>query len=246
MFRRWSNDSSSNAHVNLSDGEIASDPGPSNPPFARSDEIQDERLSGSDFSPCLNHATYIDPDGRFADGERRGGMSKQERLELYNRGNHNQKWTIDQTVKHIEDDWQFCRGLTSQMGLSQQEGLLTWRVYKQMDFRAFQSIEPGEKENKMKQHLVAFCIGALVYNLNHRQYEWTNKNWKYYPGRTSPEKSRRYKDLEVRAEADQRGDNGDRHRTIERCADSLSFTDAEIRECIEKVRSKMPSWSVPS
>lgn len=246
MFRSWSNVSSSNAHVNPDNVDIVSHNGTSFSPFARSDEIQDERLSGSDFSPCLNNSTYIDPNEKFADTERRDGMSKRARLELYNRGNHSWRWTIDETAKYEEDDWIFCRSLTSQMGLSERGKLLTWRVFKQMDMRAFQGIEPEENKETMKQYLAAFCVGALIYNRIHREYERTDNDWKYYPSTTSSEKSKRYRCIEARLRADLMGDDGDRHRTIERCADSLDFTDAEIRRCIEKVRSKMPSWSVPT
>lgn len=245
MFCNWSN-TSSNAHVNPAEVNIVSGASPPSSPFARSDEMEDERLSGIHFSPCLNNATYIDPEGSFNGGERRDGMSKQERLELYNRGNHNWLWTIDETVKHDGDDWHFCRSLTSQMGLSERGRVLTWRIFKQMDMRTYRSIEPGTTEEKMKQYLVAFCVGALIYNRIHREYEWTDNNWKYYPGRTPSEKSRRYLGPEARLRAEQQGDKGDRHRTIERCADRLGFSETEIRSCIEKVRTELPAWVVPT
>lgn len=173
-------------------------------------------------------------------------MSKQERLELYNRGNHNWLWTIDETVKHDGDDWHFCRALTSQMGLSERGRVLTWRIFKQMDMRAYRSIEPGESEETMKQFLVAFCVGALIYNRIHREYEWTDNDWKYYPGRTPSNKLKRYRGLKARVRAEQMGDKGVRHRTIETCAERLGFTDTEIRSCIEKVRTELPAWAIPT
>lgn len=246
MFRSWSNATSSNAHVNPAEVTIISGVEPTGSPFARSDEIEDERLSGIDFSPCLNNATYIDPEERFNDGERRDGMSKRERLELLNRGNHIWQWTIDETAKRDGEDWHFCRALTSQMGLSERGRVLTWRVFKQMDMRTYLSIEPGESKKTMKQYLVAFCVGALIYNRIHKEYEWTDDDWKYYPGRTPSEKIKRYRGPEARLRAEQQGDGGDQHRTIERCADRLEFSQTEIRSCIEKVRAEMPAWVGPT
>lgn len=241
MFRNWSN-TSSNAYTEPSDDEVVSKSSQSCSPFARSDEIQDERISNIDFSPCVNNATHLDPKKEFNDGERRNGMSKRERLELINRGNHNGKWRINQTLRNDSDDWNFCRALTSQMGLSERERVITWRIFKQMDMRTYRSIEPGESEATMKQFLVAFCVGALVYNKLHREYEWTHDNWKYYPGRTPSKKSKRYQGPKARLDAEQRGDEGDRHQTIEQCAEQLGFTETEIRSCIEKVRAELPTW----
>lgn len=112
--------------------------------------------------------------------------------------------------------------------------------------RTYRSIEPGESNETMKQFLVAFCVGALIYNRIHREYEWTDDDWKYYPGRTPSEKCKRYRGIEARSEADQPGDEGDRHRTIEQCAESLDFSETEIRSCIEKVRTEMPAWAIPT
>lgn len=236
MFRAWSNIDSSNAHILPSDVELTEHTHSPMSPYARSDEIQDERLSGSDFSPCLNNATYIDPKESFTDPERRNGRSKSERFELYNRGNHNGKWTIDETAKRDQDDWQFCRSLTSQMGLSEREQLLTWRAFKRMDMRTYDSMESRESNGMMKQYLVAFCVGVLIYNREHREYEWTDGAWDYYPTSTPDKKSRRYCGPEMRYEADQQGDEGDRHRTIETCAEQLGFSQEQLVRCIEKVR----------
>lgn len=245
MFTDWSNVNSSNARVNPSKVNIISETSSSESTFARRNESEDERPPGFHFSPCLDNATYIGSKGSFNGIERRDGMSKVERLELYNRGNHNWQWTIDETVKNDGDDLHFCRALASQMSLSERGKGLMWRVFKRMAMRAFRSIEPGESKETMKQFLVAFCVGALIYNQIHREYSWTDGDWKYYPGRTPTEKSRRYLGPEARIQAEEQGDGGDRHRTIERCADSLGFSETEIRSCMEKVRADMPAW-IPS
>lgn len=246
MFRNWSNIDSSNTRNNPPEDHIVSDAPTSTSPFARSDEIEDERLGGFNLSPRLNNATYLDPEKKFKEGERLFSMNQRERFELYNRGNHNGKWTIDQTVKYDGDDWNFCRALTSQMGLSERGRILTWRILKQADMRTYRSIEPAESEETIKQFLVAFCIGALVYNRIHREYEWTDDDWQYYPGTTTSKKMERYLGPQYRRDAEQQGDHNDRHRTIERCAESLGFSEADIRSCMEKVRTRIPSWATPT
>lgn len=208
-------------------------------PFSSSDEIRDERLSYEDFSPILGNATYIDPDEQFIDEDPdTREMEKGRRFELLNRGNHKGKWTIDETLKRQNEDWHFCRALTSQMGLSERSRRLTWRIFKRLDMRSYRGIEPWESENKMKQYLVAFCVGALVYNA--RQPE---DRWKYYPGKEYDEKQERYWGPRARLNASRDGAEwGDRHRTIKRCADEMGFTEDDIQSCIEKVRGELPDW----
>ena len=212
-------------------------------PYSNSDERNDERLMGSAFTTTLENSTYIDAED--SDFQRQAGkatIEKYRKLELYNRGTHNGKWTRDQTQRHDQDDWYFCDALTQQMGLSKTARLLTWRVFKSLDMRTFRSIEPGTPNETMKQYLVAFCVGAHVYNHLHPEYEWTDGAWNYHPARNCAPKTKRYLRADGRYRAELKGDDGDRHRTIEKCADQLGFPDSDLLSCFEKVRYELPAW----
>lgn len=208
-------------------------------PYARSDEFVDERLAGKSSAPSLNNATYIGVhEKEYRSKASWKQIKKYERLELYNRGTHTRQGRTDQTQLHDQDDWYFCESLTAKMGLSDRERLLTWRVFKSMDMRTYRGIEPSDPKITMKQYLVAFCVGALVYNAGQ-----SDDRWMYYPGTESGEKIERYDSFEARFKVQQVEDDlVDRHQAIEQCAESLDFTDRDIRSCLEKVRTKLPAW----
>ncbi|MBP1987633.1 hypothetical protein [Halolamina salifodinae] len=208
-------------------------------PYARSDEFADERLAGNSSAPALNNATYIGVhEDEYQSKASWKQIKKYERLELYNRGTHTRQGRVDQTQLHDQDDWYFCESLTAQMGLSDYEWLLTLRLFKPMDMRTYRGTESDDSKTTMKQYLGAFCVGALVYNAGQ-----SDNRWMYYPGTESGEKIERYNSPKARFEVQQVEDDlVDRHQAVERCAESLDFSEGEIRSCLEKVRTELPAW----
>lgn len=132
-------------------------------PYSRSDEYEDERLSGKHQSPTLNNATYIDVgDLGFRRRANKEQIEKYRRLELYNQGTHNRKWRRNQSQLHDEDDWYFCQALTAQMGLSEKGRLLTWRGFKSMDVRTYRGLEDENTED-LTIHTPGFIHSAVTY-----------------------------------------------------------------------------------
>jgi hypothetical protein len=186
-------------------------------------------------SPLLDNATYLWPGEEFRKNASYEEIKKWERLELYNRGTHNRKWTINQSLKHDEDDYYFCQAMATTMGLSDGGRKMMWRLFRPMDMRKYKGMEAGDRSSEMmKQYLVAFCLGAHIYN---KLLPEDASDWEYYPGRDCPAKSERYHGPKKRLFIEQeRSEARDRHQSIERCAEQLDFSDEQIRSCFEKVR----------
>ncbi|UVE50082.1 hypothetical protein KU306_14410 [Haloferax larsenii] len=170
-------------------------------------------------------------------------INRYARLELYNRGTHNLKWTVDESAKRDNDDYLFCDALTSQMGLLDWQRKAVWRLFKRMDMRWFKKFDAkrGDGEGgiprQYKQYLVAFCIGALLFNEN--LPERCDK-WSYYPTKENyPCKSKRYWCPHARYRAQKMGDEGDSHRVIERVAEQMGFSDEQVESCYQMVLSRL-------
>lgn len=246
-LRTYTPESVVSGPTDLPEPEEKANARPSFTPYARSDEIDDLRLEGPGFAPMRENATYVGEketrateEGEDEYQDWRNGLKKEERWELLNRGSHNGKWTLDQSKKHTQDDCYFCEALTSQMGLSDHQKKLTWRIYKRMDMCTYRGLEPWVSDDTEKQYLVAFCVGAHVYNAT--LPDWAD-DWKYYPGNEYPPKLKRYNGPEARLEAEaDEADAGDTHRCISRCADRLGFPEDDLRAAFEKVRCNLPNW----
>lgn len=201
-------------------------------------ESSDSRTPYDAVHPLLDHDTYIDVNDKnqFQDHASEDRIELFTRLELYNRGTHNGKWTINESAKRDRDDWSFCDALMGQMGLQEWQKKLAWHIFKYSDMRTYKGNEPNKNsEDTAKQYLVAFCVGILVYN-GHQD----DDQWRYYPGKSYECKTKRYPSPLYWQEVQKVGEDGDTHRRIEEIADQFGFEEKEIISCLEKVRAKLP------
>lgn len=206
--------------------------------YVGSNGSSDSRTPYDAVHPLLDHDTYIDvnDEDQFQDHASEDRIKLFTRLELYNRGTHNGKWTIDESAKRDRDDWSFCDALIGQMGLQKWQKELAWHIFKNHDMGSYKGNEPNKiQEDTAKQYLVAFCIGALVYNSCQH-----DDQWRYYPGKSYECKTKRYPSPLYWQEAQKVGEDGDTHRRIEKVADQFGFKENEIISCLEKVRAKFP------
>jgi|GEM_PF-6504963 len=218
-----------------------------NTPFAGTDEYLDTRLGEHATSVDAQNSTYIGLN--WSDSKDRKQFLRQvpdervnyyAKLELYNRGTHILKWTTDESAKRDNDDFLFCGALTNQMGLPKWMRKAVWRLFKPMDMREYARFDTPKGEPEYKQYLVAFCIAAVLYN--HYLPERSEK-WRYYPTTESyPCKSKRYRCPHARLRAQEKGDDGDGHRVIERVADRMGFTEEDLVSCYQMVLSRIGKY----
>lgn len=209
-----------------------------NYPFAQTDEYLDTRLGKHAISVDAQNSTYLDLEHeRLTEHATDARINHYAKLELYNRGTHNLKWTVDESAKRDNDDFLFCEALTDQMGLPDWMSKAVWRLFKPMDMRSYARFDTPKGDPEYKQYLVAFCIAAVLYN--HYLPERC-ENWKYYPTTESyPCKSKRYRCPYARLRAQEMGDDGDGHRVIERVADQMGFSEEEMVSCYQMVLSRL-------
>ena len=206
-------------------------------------------------SPLTKNESYI----RMDDVETRewdiaGMPSKWKRLEVYNRGIYNGKWS-NQTIKRNQDDWYMCRSISCQLGLSRRMKETLWQVFKPLDMRSFRkyeskskpeyTIRPNDRDvdlpaitpiqkSSRKQYMVVFSICALLYNQNK-----LDDHPRYYPGEETESRDRYgVKNHYVRNLVDE--ELNDCHELLQQFANRLGFKDENIRSCMEKLRQECP------
>lgn len=209
-------------------------------PFSSSDEYLDTRLGSHALNANGDNSTYLGvTDDQLTDHASEERINLYSRLELYNRGTHNGKWTRNQSKKHDNDDFLRSLSITSQMGLPDWQKRAVWRLFKGLKMQMFKRFDTPKGVPEYKQDLVIFCLGALLYNRNLPE---RCEKWSYYPGKEYECKSNRYARAEARLKAQQQGDRGDGHRIIERAAEQLGFEEDDIGSCYQMVASKFRGY----
>jgi len=206
-------------------------------PFLNENQLQVDPLPISLIAPVTSNHTMLGLDTYELDYDKNGNRPpKYKRLELLNRGTHNGKWG-NQRKQRREDDWYLCQIIANQVGLPESLKDSVDSAYNSLDLRTFKQYEgcTGSSGGMDKQYLVVFCLCALIYN------KYCPDDRRYYPNKQVPNRKKYGAGLRFAGNLTDSVPS-DTDEELHKFADSMGFSDTDIKSCMEKLRGRCPRF----